>query len=81
MHQIGPENLEFRLIFNIKYGGLMLMTISDFGSTNLYSKVHHNQAFIQTLAAGFTDERICLDGIDFVNDQIELMNSNADGVS
>ena len=60
----------------------MLMTISDFGSMyNLFLKVHLNQGFIQTLPAGFTDEKICLDGIDFANNQIELLNSNADGVS
>ena len=48
---------------------------------NLFSKVRHNQAVIHTLPAGFTDEQICLDGIDFVNDQIELLNSDVDGVS
>ena len=49
--------------------------------TNVFPKVHWNQAVIQILQAGFTDEKICLDGIDFVNDQIELLNLNADGVS
>ena len=48
---------------------------------NLFPKVYHNKAVIQTLPAGFTDKQICLDGIDYVNDQIELLNSNADGVS
>ena len=49
--------------------------------TNVFPKVHWNQAVIEILQTGFTDEKICLDGIDFVNDQIELLNLNADGVS
>ena len=48
---------------------------------NLFSKVRHNQAVIRTLPSGFTDEEFCLDGIAFVNDQIELLNSNTNGVS
>ena len=49
--------------------------------TNVFPKVHWNQAVVEILQTGFTDEKICLDGIDFVNDQIELLNLNADGVS
>ena len=50
----------------------------------LFSKVYHNQVVIHTFAAGFTDEKYCLDDItnfDVVNDRIELLNSNSDGVS
>ena len=51
---------------------------------NLFSKVHHNQVVVHTFTAGFTDEKYCLDDItnfDVVNDRIELLNSNTNGVS
>ena len=44
-------------------------------------KILHNGSEIKKLPIGFTDEHICIDGFDIINDRFEIRASDSDDVS
>ena len=46
-----------------------------------FLKILHNNSEIKKLSTGFTDEHICIDGFDIINDIFEIRASDSDDVS
>ena len=68
---------ELKVIFQKTY------STEWFFSFNFYFflKILHNNSEIKKLPTGFTDEHICIDGFDIINDLFEIRASDSDAVS